>query len=585
MASLHERPVTPDRQGIEPESVSPCPSASTSGVSLYHPASPETPPCAPVQRDGTLAQRRGKSVESLDNPLLEHPIYKLHRLSAAGVKEAFGIPADLKIWSPRKREIKKTAYFGPRDNEKSPPGPGPKHAQNNHATESTDDDLDRRGLPSACMFVANLAATKSDDELQEALQNYFGKIGKLHVKIRRDDKGNPYSFCQFENDEDAKKAIRDGRGAIIDESGRRIRCEAAKVNRTLLLSKIDNGLFDESEARKALFGFGQLESLEFVTGKYTQSRGIRNGCYVRFAYRQDAVDCHQSFRSHNVWSVEWANNIPPVAKPSSSSQQYMATVDQFSIFIGQLNPELVTREIVIERFSKHGKILECNLIVKPGRNAFAFVKYENAISATMAIEQENQMLFLGKTIQVQRREFHEKNARLNDNYPFALHAIGDHRVPAQPVAFSVHDVADLAARLTLNYAQFNQRPPHLLGMGGMGGMGRNFNSDAIAGAQTPSMFMQAPFFPPYFYSPPPQHSAMANSGKISGQHATKEPHSPLYAIDTHTQETHAFQPHSFEGNYGSFSPYHHHSVGHDHRYTNQYSPDGYDEVPTSHHQN
>ena len=87
---------------------------------------------------------------------------------------------------------------------------------------------------------------------------------------------------------------------------------------------------------------------------------------------------------------------------------------------------------------------------------------------------------MGKIIHVQRREFHEKNARLNDNYPFTLQAIGDHRVPGQPVTFSVQDVAELAARLTLNYAHFNQRPPHLMGMGGMGGMGRNVSLQLLS---------------------------------------------------------------------------------------------------------
>lgn len=79
-------------------------------------------------------------------------------------------------------------------------------------------DLARHGLPSACIFVAkyvpglnystqrvyqnltlsSLAATQTDDQLMKSLQSHFGKFGRLHVKIRRDSKSNPYSFCQFE---------------------------------------------------------------------------------------------------------------------------------------------------------------------------------------------------------------------------------------------------------------------------------------------------------------------------------------------------------------------------------------------------
>lgn len=44
----------------------------------------------------------------------------------------------------------------------------------------------------------SLAATQTDDQLMKSLQSHFGKFGRLHVKIRRDTKSNPYSFCQFE---------------------------------------------------------------------------------------------------------------------------------------------------------------------------------------------------------------------------------------------------------------------------------------------------------------------------------------------------------------------------------------------------
>lgn len=76
-------------------------------------------------------------------------------------------------------------------------------------------DLAKNGLPSACIFVAkyvssselkssllihlrSLAASQTDDQLMKSLQGHFRQFGRLHVKIRRDSKGNPYSFCQFE---------------------------------------------------------------------------------------------------------------------------------------------------------------------------------------------------------------------------------------------------------------------------------------------------------------------------------------------------------------------------------------------------
>lgn len=48
------------------------------------------------------------------------------------------------------------------------------------------------------MSFLSLAASHTDEDLQKSLLDYFSKIGKVYVKIRRDERGNPYSFCQFE---------------------------------------------------------------------------------------------------------------------------------------------------------------------------------------------------------------------------------------------------------------------------------------------------------------------------------------------------------------------------------------------------
>lgn len=86
-------------------------------------------------------------------------------------------------------------------------------------------------------------------------------------------------------------------------------------------------------------------------------------------------------------------------------------IDPYSVFVGQLNPDIVTKEAVLERFGKYGDVLDCNLVVKPGkfgelntlskcdlkaysvliglgRTAFAFIKYDDHLSATRAIDQE-----------------------------------------------------------------------------------------------------------------------------------------------------------------------------------------------------
>ncbi|KAG0638092.1 hypothetical protein HOY80DRAFT_196424 [Tuber brumale] len=279
--------------------------------------------------------------------------------------------------------------------------------------ETGPEDLAARGLPSACVFVANLAATRTDEELMKSLQTHFSKYGRLHVKIRRDSKGNPYSFCQFETDEVARRAIREGRARIIDSSGRPIRCEPAKVNRTLILSKIDSSLIHRHEVVDMLHGFGPLESVEFSDGSstipsYGQTSG--NKCYVRFQFRQDAVDSFQSLRLNSHWVSDWTSNFSAHNMSMTLHCDQIIEVDTVSIFVGKLNPQITDSELRA-RFSAHGRIMDCNMVKRnsrQGTKAFAFIRYEGEEMANVAIAAEHGSEFMGKKLHVQRREMHKK---------------------------------------------------------------------------------------------------------------------------------------------------------------------------------
>lgn len=109
--------------------------------------------------------------------------------------------------------------------------------------------------------------------------------------------------------------------------------------------------------------------------------------------------------------MEWANNAPG-PKPTASPGNVNLSVDPYSIFVGQLNADNVNKEALFERFRKYGDITDLNLVIKPGkfgklrcclfelhdtdmsvskglgRNAFAFIKYDDHLSATRAIDQE-----------------------------------------------------------------------------------------------------------------------------------------------------------------------------------------------------
>lgn len=90
----------------------------------------------------------------------------------------------------------------------------------------------------------------------------------------------------------------------------------------------------------------------------------------------------KALRGNSKWTIEWAPNL------SSQSQ-----IEKESVFVGQLNPELATEAALRDRFQDYGNIQHIHLVkrTKPLTNrptAFAFVEYDNELSARQAIEHE-----------------------------------------------------------------------------------------------------------------------------------------------------------------------------------------------------
>ncbi|KAK9712554.1 hypothetical protein K7432_007073 [Basidiobolus ranarum] len=252
----------------------------------------------------------------------------------------------------------------------------------------------KRASPQGCIFVASLAASKTDEELHESVTKHFSKYGKLlNVKVLKDWKQRPYSFVQFENVHDAKRALTEAHHTILD--GRHIRVEQARVNRTLFIAKISRSL-NEEELRNILEEYGPLEDLTILQNYQT---GRSKGCgFVKFCYRDDAIRAYSELRVNSKWVVEWAPNL----------ERGSGQVDRTSVFIGQLNQKLVTQSLLEEKFGKYGKIELLNLVNRNANMpAFAFIKYSNEDAAGKAIENENGSRWLETTIRVQYRESNE----------------------------------------------------------------------------------------------------------------------------------------------------------------------------------
>lgn len=310
-----------------------------------------------------------------------------------------------------------------------------------------------RGRPSSCVFVASLAASLSDDDLCLSVTENFRQFGSLTmVKVLRDPANRPYAFVQYTNDADAKKALKEAQGTTLN--GRTIRCEPARVNRTLFISYKDrspnsHGLVSAAAVNLLLEKFGELEQLVACRDPYSHKKNKlysnssrSNAWFIQFAYRDDAIRAFANLKTDFNWVVEWAQNIEAPSHMNMLSDKKNLTIpeeaeaqdsdacepitnhhhhhhqpdqgnvtvpglhdviiDQKSIFVGQLDP-MATEEKLLKRFSRHGSITDINLITKPN-NVFAFIKFTTEEAAAAALEMENHAIFLSKTMHVQYRE-------------------------------------------------------------------------------------------------------------------------------------------------------------------------------------
>ena len=271
-----------------------------------------------------------------------------------------------------------------------------------------------RGRPSSCVFVASLCSSKTDDELCLSVTSEFSKWGKLAtVKVLRDLLNRPYAFVQYTNDEDAKIAIEKGHNTVLD--GRNLRCEAAKVNRTIFVAF--KYLKNEKLVNDAFGKYGEIEQIaasdEFGNYKNNMKLGTRSSrfWFCKYAFRDDAIKAFANLSENPSLLVQWAQNIDRNTNDTSRNSDYSTAktpaddkqrFDKFSVFVGQLRSTTTEKELV-DRFKKHGTILECTLLKKP-TSTFGFIKFESESSAASAVEIENHSMFKDKTMHVQYRE-------------------------------------------------------------------------------------------------------------------------------------------------------------------------------------
>ncbi|KAL8697748.1 MAG: hypothetical protein Q9224_002160 [Gallowayella concinna] len=280
--------------------------------------------------------------------------------------------------------------------------------------------------PNACVFVANLTQSKSDDQLEHSVSEVFQAFGNVYVKIRRDSKGMPFAFCQYENVGDAQRAITMGRGLLID--GRACRTEVAKVNLT-------GGTIPEEEARQILSRFGAIEKLWYCSQTDLEMFRLPEGVWVMFAFFQDCRDAQAGFRDDATYRLEQPkmpedmrtrlnvrSSVSPMhrdtprfspARYGGSPQAAMVrrAADMCSIFVGNLPPD-ATDDKLRELFGMYGRIAHIEIVRKPsvnaGVNAFAFLQFHTVEEAEIAARLFYQLD--GHRLRVERKESAESLA-------------------------------------------------------------------------------------------------------------------------------------------------------------------------------
>ncbi|TPX64486.1 hypothetical protein SpCBS45565_g05891 [Spizellomyces sp. 'palustris'] len=376
---------------------------------------------------------------------------------------------------------------------------------NNHITESSGGDagilalsrLDadvrtaelrvrypNKGLPQACLFVASLSSSRTDEQLHESVTNHFERWGKLmNVKVLKDWLARPYAFVQFEvtvqlhlpfrdtilkelimqSVEDSKHALVEAHNTVID--GRHIRVEQARVNRTLFIAKFNKSVAEyvqdandvkavTSQLRQILERYGPVEDLTILQNYQT---GRSKGCgFVKFCFREDAIRAYLGLRTNLKWVAEWSDNycvLPPShysgysfshdqlfspsgsdVRPQHSLHHHLhraanldrgnVDIDRSSIFVGQLNQAVITRELLEEKFGQYGAIQSLQLINRyptgpNSRPAFAFIKFLDEATPEHAIQEENGKLWLDRTIRVQFRETGEFRVQRPPAVPYS----------------------------------------------------------------------------------------------------------------------------------------------------------------------
>ncbi|KAI8812078.1 hypothetical protein BJ742DRAFT_794744 [Cladochytrium replicatum] len=296
-------------------------------------------------------------------------------------------------------------------------------------------------MPFRSVFIARLPQHVPHARLRFELHSEISKIAAVQsVNLRLDRRNQIVGFAELEDAIGAALVLK--HADKLSVLGQNIRIEPVRVKRTLCLSSLGGTTKEDVEnavlklSNSAIMNF--LSSRD-ISGILPQFEGKGSVIMVRFGDYYEAESAIQELaRQFPGVEVNWAPNaanlakslteeflpIPPVqpvtnGEPLSTSPGVISgesgsgtsfhrngrgEVDQYSIFVGHLNPRRINTDALRERFGKYGEIVDLSLINKhTDIPAFAFVRFRKLESAGQAIRFEHNSPWLDKFIRVEYR--------------------------------------------------------------------------------------------------------------------------------------------------------------------------------------
>ncbi|KEY65862.1 hypothetical protein S7711_05868 [Stachybotrys chartarum IBT 7711] len=268
----------------------------------------------------------------------------------------------------------------------------------------------------ACIFVANLEARASDDELELALTKAFSRFGSVFVKIRRDGhREMPYAFCQYTNDEDAQDALEAAQGTSL--LGRLLRIEMAKANLDFLVIKRSGNDISPNEAVNLLQCLREIARAVRLERNIQLSLGCSPGIVITYKMFDPKREVVQTFASDRVYRVTsfdrklfTTGGAPIVSSQIQKDKDLMDLYDKDrrSVFIGNL-PAYYPEEDLIRHAARCGIVASVAIHNKGNPfnssvNCFAFVEFARPDSVDAMIKYFNNQSFDGeRALKVKRK--------------------------------------------------------------------------------------------------------------------------------------------------------------------------------------